>query len=187
MDALSVSLNPSQSNPYQTAPKREETAHPGTNPPKDTQKDPKTMAAIAELSSIDTKVRAHEAAHLAAGGGVVSGGATYSYTRGPDGKMYATGGEVPISVGGGKTPQETIQKARQIASAALAPADPSPQDYKVAATAAMMEMRAHLEMTKELQNALKGEKTYGSAAAGGKPTETVPSDTLSPAESPGQS
>lgn len=118
------------------------------------------FALISKLSSVDTKVRAHEAAHIAAGSGVVTGGANFSYAKGPDGKMYATGGEVPIDTSEGKTPQETIQKARQIVAAAMAPADPSPQDYKVAATAAMMEMRAHLEEAKKLQKSLDGHSTY---------------------------
>lgn len=118
-------------------------------------------AAVAQLRSTDSKVRSHEAAHIAAGNGVVTGGADFSYTKGPDGKMYATGGEVPIDTSEGKTPQETVQKARQIAAAAMAPSDPSPQDYKVAATAAIMEMRAHLEEAKALNDALRGAKTYG--------------------------
>lgn len=123
------------------------------------------QAAAAKLQSVDTKVRAHEAAHIAAGSGVVTGGANFSYAKGPDGKMYATGGEVPIDTSEGKTPQETIQKARQIVAAAMAPADPSPQDYKVAATAIMMEMRAHLEETKELQKAIQGEKAYSESSS----------------------
>lgn len=118
-------------------------------------------SALAQLQSTDSKVRSHEAAHIAAGGGIVNGGANFSYTRGPDGKMYATGGEVPIDTSEGKNPQETIQKARQIASAAMAPSDPSPQDYKVAATAVMMEMRARMEEAKALQNALHGGTAYG--------------------------
>lgn len=135
------------------------------------------QSALAQLQSTDSKVRSHEAAHVAAGGGVVTGGANFSYTRGPDGKLYATGGEVPIDTSEGKNPSETIQKARQIAAAAMAPSDPSPQDYKVAATATMMEMRAHLEETKALQDALQGRQAYGI-------TSTVPSPPLSAAASP---
>jgi len=119
---------------------------------------------ISKLVSTDTKVRAHEAAHIGAGGGVVSGGANFSYTKGPDGKMYATAGEVPIDTSEGKNPDETIRKARQIVAAAMAPADPSPQDYRVAATAVVMEMRGHLERTKELQDTINGQKAYGVTA-----------------------
>lgn len=118
------------------------------------------LAQVAKLSVIDTKVRAHEAAHIGAGGGVVNGGASYSYAKGPDGKMYAVGGEVPIDLSEGKTPGETVQKARQIVAAAMAPADPSPQDYKVAASASVMELRAHVEETQQLQEKMKGKEAY---------------------------
>ena len=111
--------------------------------------EPDEVQYVRELERIDRNVKAHEAAHIAAGGGVVSGGASYGYTRGPDGKMYAVSGEVPISMKKGKTPEETIQNARQIVAAAMAPADPSPQDYKVAASAMQMESQARVEQSQE--------------------------------------
>jgi len=119
---------------------------------------------LLELKAIDTQVRAHESAHLAAGAGVVTGGASFSYTRGPDGNMYAVGGEVPIDTGEGSTPEETVQKAQQIRSAALAPADPSPQDYKVATMAIMMEQKARIEQMRELQAQIDGNRQYGVAS-----------------------
>ncbi|EAI9159667.1 hypothetical protein CXJ96_05295 [Campylobacter coli] len=102
---------------------------------------------VRELQSIDRNVKAHEAAHQAAGGGL-AGAASFSYTRGPDNQMYATAGEVPIRMQKGRTPEETIANARQVAAAAMAPADPSPQDYKVAANALKMEFEARAEATK---------------------------------------
>jgi len=129
------------------------------------EKSPSYQALISELASSDTKVRAHEAAHVAAGGGVVTGGANFSYTKGPDGKMYATAGEVPIDTSEGKNPEETIRKARQIVAAAMAPSDPSPQDYRVAASAAVMEMRGHLEQSKKIQDTINGQKAYGAIAS----------------------
>ncbi|EQA3526209.1 putative metalloprotease CJM1_0395 family protein [Campylobacter coli] len=107
----------------------------------------KEVAQVRELQSIDRNVKAHEAAHQAAGGGL-AGAASFTYTRGPDNQMYATAGEVPISMQKGNTPEETIANARQIAAAAMAPADPSPQDYKVAANAAKMEFEARAEAMK---------------------------------------
>lgn len=130
--------------------------------------DPEEMQYVRELESIDRNVRAHEAAHIAAGAGVVTGGASFTYTRGPDGKMYATAGEVPIAMKEGRTPEETIQNARQIVAAAMAPSDPSPQDYKVAASAAQMESKARSEQaqekTKEAEEALKRQETKESTA-----------------------
>lgn len=140
------------------------------------EKSPSYQALISELASSDTKVRAHEAAHVAAGGGVVTGGANFSYTKGPDGKMYATAGEVPIDTSEGKTPEETIRKARQIVAAAMAPSDPSPQDYRVAASAAVMEMRGHLEQSKKIQDTINAQKAYGAIASSNTPpTEASPS------------
>ena len=110
---------------------------------------------IIKLQQRDTHVRAHEAAHLAAGGSVVSGGASYTYQKGPDGKMYAVGGEVPIHVTKGSNPKETLAMARQLRAAALAPSDPSPQDLKVAASAAMMEAKAMQEINQEQIKAMK--------------------------------
>ena len=103
---------------------------------------------VSELQAADTNVRAHEAAHMAAGGGLTSP-ASYTYERGPDNKMYAVAGEVGISTGEGNTPQESLNKAQTIRRAALAPADPSPQDLKVAAQAASMEMSARAEIMQE--------------------------------------
>ena len=89
--------------------------------PQDLSEDEERL--VKELASRDSEVRAHEAAHQAAGGGMV-GAASYSYQQGPDGKMYAIGGEVPISMTSGATPEETIKNARQAAAAAMAPGDP---------------------------------------------------------------
>lgn len=103
---------------------------------------------VAELQAADTNVRAHEAAHMAAGGGLTSP-ASYTYEQGPDNKMYAVAGEVGISTSEGNTPQESLNKAQTIRRAALAPADPSPQDLKVAAQAASMEMSARAQIMQE--------------------------------------
>ncbi|MDD0848740.1 putative metalloprotease CJM1_0395 family protein [Campylobacter sp. 46490-21] len=103
---------------------------------------------VTELQAADTNVRAHEAAHMAAGGGLTSP-ASYTYERGPDNKMYAVAGEVGISTSEGNTPQESLNKAQTIRRAALAPADPSPQDLKVAAQAASMEMSARAQIMQE--------------------------------------
>lgn len=101
---------------------------------------------IAELKARDQEVRAHEAAHQAAGGGLVRGAASYVYQAGPDGVRYAIGGEVSIDVSPGATPEETLAKAVRIRAAALAPADPSAQDIQVAANAAVMAAEARAEL-----------------------------------------
>ncbi|WP_457594651.1 putative metalloprotease CJM1_0395 family protein [Hydrogenimonas sp.] len=130
-------------------------------------------ALVAKLQARDSEVRAHEAAHLAAAGGIASGGASFSYQRGPDGKMYAIGGEVPISASGGGSPREKIKIMRQVAAAAMAPADPSPQDYAVAANARSEEMRALQELRKEEAEVRKelGMQRYMEASGDMEPSD----------------
>jgi hypothetical protein len=118
---------------------------------------------VQNLQARDTEVRAHEAAHQAASGGM-AGAASYTYQKGPDGKMYAIGGEVPISMKQGSSPEETLRNARQIAAAAMAPANPSPQDYSVASSARVMEMKAQQQIAKQHQEEISGKETYKSEA-----------------------
>jgi hypothetical protein len=117
--------------------------------------DPKEEAELRQLQQRDREVRSHEQAHAAAGGRYVRGGAKYEYKTGPDGKKYANGGEVSIDCSKENTPQATIQKARTIKRAALAPAKPSAQDRQVAAKAAQMEREAQAELAKQKQEEAK--------------------------------
>lgn len=114
---------------------------------------------VKELAARDSEVKAHEAAHQAASGGM-AGAASYTYQQGPDGKMYAVGGEVPIAMQAGATPQETIANARKVAAAAMAPGDPSSQDYSVASSARVMEMKAQQQLRKEKQEEMQGKSAY---------------------------
>lgn len=104
------------------------------------------QAEVDQLKQRDREVRQHEQAHVAAGGPYVTGGPSYEYTNGPDGRRYATGGEVNISVSPGRTPEETLRKARIIRAAALAPAEPSAQDRRVASQASQLEATARREL-----------------------------------------
>ncbi|MBN2809850.1 MAG: hypothetical protein JXR80_10195 [Deltaproteobacteria bacterium] len=104
---------------------------------------------VTELKKRDAEVKAHESAHMAAGGPYVRGGASYEYEKGPDNQNYAVGGEVSIDVSPENTPEATIRKMQVVKRAALAPKDPSSQDRSVAAQAAQTEARARLELQKE--------------------------------------
>jgi hypothetical protein len=73
---------------------------------------------IQHLRIIEQKVKAHEMAHKAVGGSY-AGQVHYSYTVGPDGRLYITGGEVPIDTSEEKTPEETIKKMQVVRAAAL--------------------------------------------------------------------
>ena len=106
---------------------------------------------IQQLVAIDRKVRDHEQAHLAAAADLARSGASFGYTTGPDNQQYAVSGEVSIDVSPARTPQETIAKAQRIRAAALAPADPSSQDSRVAALAGRMESEARIELARLAQ------------------------------------
>lgn len=119
--------------------------------PRETTASNAEISEIRQLKSRDREVRAHEAAHIAAGGSVVRSGARLSYERGPDGILYATGGEVTIDTSPASTPEATLAKAETIRRAALAPSHPSPQDRAVAADAARMAMQARQEIFAQQQ------------------------------------
>ncbi|MCB9496572.1 MAG: hypothetical protein H6686_06770 [Fibrobacteria bacterium] len=142
---------------------------------------------VQELEKRDREVRAHEQAHLAAAAGLARGGANFSYETGPDGKRYAVGGEVSISMRTGKTPEETIRNARQVQSAALAPANPSAVDLQTAAAAARMEQEARRQIVAgEGEGGSEGEGEGSKPAAPGSGT-TSPTEPSSPRRSPGRS
>jgi len=115
---------------------------------------------VSDLQSRDTEVRAHESAHQT--GGASTGAASFTYQQGPDGKMYAIGGEVSISFQAGSTPQETIANAQAVIASALAPADPSGQDMAVASSAMVMMMKAQQQLAKESQEPLDAKEAYSS-------------------------
>ena len=104
------------------------------------------LRQVQQLRSRDAEVRVHEQAHMAVAGQYSSGGPSFSYQTGADGKRYAVGGSVPIDVGEESTPAATITKMRTVKRAALAPANPSSADRQIAAQAGMQEMRAMQEL-----------------------------------------
>ncbi|MFM5169498.1 putative metalloprotease CJM1_0395 family protein [Aeromonas veronii] len=123
--------------------------------PKQQEQQQRQEQQIQDLVERDKEVRTHEQAHQSAGGEYASS-PTYQFTQGPDGKRYATGGEVQIdtSVVPGD-PAATIAKMQQIRTAALAPAEPSAQDLAVARSAAASEAKARKELMAE-QSAKSG-------------------------------
>ncbi|MFK8029891.1 MAG: putative metalloprotease CJM1_0395 family protein [Gammaproteobacteria bacterium] len=105
---------------------------------------------LRELKARDREVRAHEQAHLSAAGSYAKGGATYTYERGPDQRMYAIGGQVQVDTSKvANDPVATLRKAQVIRQAALAPINPSSQDRRVAAQATQMENEARAELAAE--------------------------------------
>jgi hypothetical protein len=113
---------------------------------------PEQQQQVASMQARDQEVRAHEMAHVAAGGAHGTSGPSYEYEIGPDGKGYAVGGSVGIDTSPVKgNPEATIEKMQAVAAAALAPAKPSGQDLKVASAARQAEAKARTELVKERQ------------------------------------
>lgn len=118
-------------------------------------------AAVEKLKARDHEVRAHEQAHARVGG-QYAGQPTYEYQTGPDGRQYAVGGQVSIDVSPvSGDPEATIEKMRIVKAAALAPAEPSSQDRRVAAIADQQRLEAQAELLK-----LRSEERLAQAGGG---------------------
>lgn len=135
--------------PLLSTPRPDSRAPVGASASKSQPLTEEQQAQVQALKARDREVRAHEAAHMAAAGGLARGGASFSYETGPDNRRYAVGGEVSIDTSPGKTPEETLQKAQAIRAAAQAPAKPSQQDLAVAASAAQMAAEARAELARQ--------------------------------------
>ena len=150
LNALSA-ITPCPANSADSRQQKQNKAPAGQNSPAASlQLSPEAEQQVQKLQARDREVRAHEQAHIAAGGPHVSGGASYNYQTGPDGRQYAIGGSVHIDtspVPG--DPKASAEKARTVRQAALAPANPSASDQNIAAKASAMESRARLEEREE--------------------------------------
>lgn len=104
---------------------------------------------VENLKARDAEVRRHERAHAAVGGQYASA-PTYTFQLGPDGRRYAVGGEVKIDVAPvSGDPEATIQKMNVVKAAALAPAEPSAADRRVASLADAQRLEAVAELSEQ--------------------------------------
>ncbi|WP_448212578.1 putative metalloprotease CJM1_0395 family protein [Colwellia sp. MEBiC06753] len=103
---------------------------------------------VRDLELRHQEVIAHEQAHSATGGRY-TGAPSYSYEVGPNGKRYAVEGEVSVDLSKPGSPEETVSKMRKVYDAALAPANPSAQDLRVAAKASSALAQAQTELLQE--------------------------------------
>ena len=134
------------------------------------QQEQQDTQEIEQLKARDQEVRTHEQAH-AATGGQYAGSPQYEYTTGPDNKRYVTDGEVSIDISEAQNPEQTLRKMQQVRAAALAPAQPSSQDLKVAAEAAQKAFEARSEIAEENREARESESSDGVSAS----EPTIPS------------
>lgn len=131
---------------------------------------PQEQAQVDQLKRRDAEVREHEQAHLRAAGPYGQGPPAYEYQQGPDGERYAIGGSVGIDMSKVQgDPEATLEKAKVIKRAALAPKEPSTQDRKIAAEADQMATEAKREIQE--QKAEAEEASPGTTGAG--PTALV--------------
>jgi hypothetical protein len=138
------------------------------------QQQQQDLTLIRSLSQRDREVQAHENAHSVVGG-QYAGSPNYTYQRGPDGINYAVGGEVPIDVGIIQgNPTATLEKMQLVQRAALAPAEPSSQDRKVAAIAVQQANQARAEIVIESRDGLSSAEA--SAAEKPEPSTRVSKD-----------
>ncbi|MEF8793126.1 putative metalloprotease CJM1_0395 family protein [Thiohalorhabdus sp.] len=123
-----------------------------------------------ELQARDREVRSHEAAHLATAGPYAEGGAQLQFRQGPDNRFYAVGGEVQLDTSRPEDPDKALHKAETLVQSALAPAEPSSQDLRVAAQARAMAAGARAELQQEggggAGEANRSDSAYRRAAEG---------------------
>lgn len=135
--------------------------------------------SVRELRKTDQKVRQHEQAHQTAGG-PHAGSPQYQFVTGPDSRQYAVAGEVQIDISRESTSDATIRKMEIVKRAALAPADPSPQDLRVAQQADAIAAQARSEQRKgddPAETGGAGDRPEGgrTTPSGATPSGTAPS------------
>jgi len=131
---------------------------------------------IKALQQRDQEVRSHELAHASVGGSF-TGTPSYSFETGPDGQRYAVEGEVSIdlsSISG--DPVATIAKMQKVHAAALAPADPSAQDIKVAASASQIILQAQSELLAIQKDNSAPEYTHNTSGINNNNNKTLAED-----------
>ncbi len=106
-----------------------------------------------EAIARDREVRSHEGAHLMTLGGYAASPVTYTMRTGPGGERIAVGGRIAVDMAEiPGNPRATLQKARTIYNAALAPGDPSAADMRVAADAYRLMQEAQDDLEAQRQN-----------------------------------
>ena len=164
---------PKEESPGSASPTAESVPQGDGAAPSEGELSEQERAQVRELAARDAEVRAHEQAHKAAAGDLASGAPSYEYEKGPDGKDYAVGGEVGISLSEGDSPEETLSRAQRIQRAAQAPANPSSQDRRVAAQAQQManEARAEIQSARGAEeDSRSGSMPSSEGVSGGSPT-----------------
>lgn len=105
---------------------------------------------LAEMRRRDRQVRIDEKPKFTEMQGLTQGVPKYTMVKGPDGRMYAVGGQLELDTTPEETPEETIVKAQKIRAVATTSFNLSPDDIRFIARASMMEMEARGEIQMEM-------------------------------------
>jgi len=92
---------------------------------------------LDKFKTQDRKMKIHESLHSTLLGTNVS----YKYQRGPDGRLYAVGGETTLDTSIPKDPKEAMLKIEQIKKSATAAPELSHADLNIASGANIMKAR----------------------------------------------
>lgn len=147
--SIGLATQPPSAPPQQPERTRADSVFPPTEPAVRTDGglSEEAKQEIAQLKARDREVRTHEQAHKSVGG-PYAGSISYEFVTGPDQRQYAVGGEVPIDAAPIEgDPEATIRKMEIVYAAALAPAEPSPQDRSVARLAQSQITAAQVELS----------------------------------------
>ena len=93
---------------------------------------------LEKFKALDSKTRAHEQQHAAAGD--TKGAISYNYQVGPDGKLYATGGHVKLDTSIPNDPEAALAKLEKLSNAAGAPSELSSADAAISRAANLNKM-----------------------------------------------
>jgi len=93
---------------------------------------------LDKFKSSDSRVRTHEQAHTA--NGQTTTPISYKYQAGPDGKIYAVGGEVRLDTSLPSDPKAAAFKLSQIQKSASAPSGLSGADAQISIQANLNKM-----------------------------------------------
>lgn len=107
--------------------------------PIEKQKEQQKAQKQALINKNYNEIYAHEAAHKVAGGALAG---SIVIERNADGIPFAGHVDIKMPSLNPNNPDKTIKDANTVINSAMAPSDPSDQDYRVAAQAQSIKMQA---------------------------------------------
>lgn len=119
--------------------------------PIEKQKEQQKAQKDALIKKNYDEIYSHELAHKSAGG-VLAGSIVIE--RNADGIPFAGHVDIKMPALNPNNPQKTINDANTVIRSAMAPSDPSDQDYRVAAQAQSIKMQAQAVKDKNVGNKL---------------------------------